>query len=240
VSPHDDAHKAERNRQIQAMFARIVPRYDRLNRLMTFGMDGRWRAAAAQAAEPAGKRILDLGIGTGDLARELSRRGAAQVCGADFTPEMLRTASSRGAERRMPDGPHALVAADAHRLPFADASFDAVTSGFLLRNLTDLPVAFREMARVLRPGGRVVCLDMTPAPPGPFAWAFGLYFRRIMPPVAGLISGDRAAYGYLSRSLQGFPDADALSALLRDAGFRDVRYRRLGGGAVALHVGVRC
>ncbi len=221
------------------MFARIVPRYDRLNRIMSFGMDGRWRAAAAQAAEPAGKRILDLGSGTGDLARELARQGAALVVGADLTPEMLQSAVRLRAMRRLAADPHAWVAADGHRLPFADASFDAVTNGFLLRNLTDRPAAFREMARVLRPGGRVVCLDMTPAPPGPFAWAFGLYFHRIMPPIAGMISGDRAAYRYLSQSLQGFPDADAVSGLLREAGFREARYRRLGGGAVALHVGVR-
>ncbi len=228
AGPRGDAR--QRNRQIQAMFGRIVPRYDRMNRLMSFGMDVGWRRAAVRAVEPAGKRILDLGTGTGDLARALARGGAASVCGADFTPAMLHAASRRDA------GPFAWIAADAHHLPFADGSFDALTNAFVLRNLVDLPLAFREMARVLLAGGRAVCLDMTPPPPGIFSAAYRLYFNRIMPPIAGLLSGDRAAYRYLPNSLTGFPGADALSQMLRDAGFRDARYRRLGGGAVALHV----
>jgi len=224
-----------RNRQIQAMFGRIVPRYDRMNRLMSFGMDVRWRRRAAEAAEPRGKRVLDLGTGTGDLARELVRQGAAFVCGADLTPAMLDAAAHRdaGGER------YAWLAADGHHLPFPSESFDALTNAFVLRNLVDLPAAFREMARVLRPGGRAVCLDMTQPPPGIFSTAFRFYFNHIMPPIAGLFSGDRAAYRYLPNSLTGFPDADALSGMLRDAGFRDVGYRRLGGGAVALHIAVR-
>ncbi len=230
TGPGGDAR--ERNRQIQAMFGRIVPRYDRMNRLMSFGMDVGWRRRAVRAVEPAGKRILDLGAGTGDLARELARGGATSVCGADFTPAMLHAASRRDAG----GGPFAWIAADAHHLPFADGSFDALTNAFVLRNLVDLPLAFREMARVLRPGGRAVCLDMTPPPPGIFSAAYRLYFNRIMPPIAGLLSGDRAAYRYLPNSLTGFPDADALSQMLRNAGFREVRYQRLGGGAVALHV----
>lgn len=225
---------AGRNRQIQTMFGRIVPRYDRLNRLMSFGMDAGWRRLAAEAAEPRGRRILDLGTGTGDVARELARRGAAAVVGADFTPAMLAVAS-----RRYGGHPYAWLAADGHRLPFRDASFDALTNAFVLRNLVDLPAAFAEMARVLRPGGRLACLDMTQPPPGPFAAFYRLYFNRLLPPVAGLLSGDRAAYRYLPASLQGFPDADALAAMMRDASFRCVRYRRLGGGAVALHTAGR-
>jgi demethylmenaquinone methyltransferase/2-methoxy-6-polyprenyl-1,4-benzoquinol methylase len=232
-SPAEEDHR-QRNRQIQAMFGRIVPRYDRMNRLMSLGMDAGWRRLAAEAAEPQGMRVLDLGTGTGDLARELIRRGAASVVGADFSPAMLAVASGRYA-----GSPCAWVAADGHRLPFPDASFDRLTNAFVLRNLVDLPAAFREMARVLRPGGRLVCLDMTQPPPGMFAAAYRLYFNRIMPPIAGLLSGDRAAYRYLPNSLSGFPDADQLSEMLREAGIHDVRYRRLGGGAVALHVAER-
>lgn len=224
----------ERNRQIQTMFGRIVPRYDRLNRLMSFGMDAGWRRLAAEAVEPAGKRVLDLGTGTGDLARELARRGAAAVVGADFTPAMLTVAS-----HRYGGGPYAWLAADGHRLPLRDASFDALTNAFVLRNLVDLPATLAEMARVLRPGGRLACLDMTQPPPGPFAALYRLYFNMLLPPVAGWLSGDRAAYRYLPASLQGFPDAEALAGRIGAAGFRDVRYRRLGGGAVALHTAVR-
>lgn len=217
------------------MFGRIVPRYDRMNRLMSFGMDVGWRRLAAEAVEPRGKRVLDLGTGTGDLAHELARRGAAGVVGADFSPAMLAVASGRYAG----GGHYAWLAADGHHLPFRDASFDALTNAFVLRNLVDLPGALREMARVLRPGGRLVCLDMTQPPPGVFAAAYRLYFNHIMPPIAGLLSGDRAAYRYLPNSLSGFPDADALASMLQEAGFHDVRYHRLGGGAVALHIAER-
>ncbi len=227
----DDNSRSERSRQIQTMFGRIVPRYDRMNRLMSFGMDGGWRRLAADAAAPCGMHVLDLGTGTGDLARELMGRGAASVVGADFSPAMLAVAASRYAGASA----YRWLAADGHRLPFADASFDVLTNAFVLRNLVDLPTAFRDMARVIRPGGRLVCLDMTPPPPGLFGALYRLYFNHIMPPIAGLLSGDRAAYRYLPNSLSGFPAAGTLSQMLRDAGFRDVRYRRLGGGAVALH-----
>jgi demethylmenaquinone methyltransferase/2-methoxy-6-polyprenyl-1,4-benzoquinol methylase len=235
VTPSSDEEARSRNRQIQAMFGRIVPRYDRMNRLMSFGMDTGWRRLAAQAAEPSGKRILDLGTGTGDLARELVRRGAASVCGVDLTPGMLDAAS----RVRPGPGPHSWLAADGHHLPFAGESFDALTNAFLLRNLVDLPAALREMSRVVRPGGPVVCLDMTQPPPGLFSAAYRFYWNTIMPPIAGLLSGDRHAYRYLPNSLLGFPDAEALSVMLRDAGFRDVTFRRLGGGSVALHTAVR-
>jgi demethylmenaquinone methyltransferase/2-methoxy-6-polyprenyl-1,4-benzoquinol methylase len=234
-APAADEDRGQRNRQIQAMFGRIVPRYDRMNRLMSLGMDAGWRRLAAESAEPKGMRVLDLGTGTGDLARELVRRGAACVVGADFSPAMLAVASGRYAGSRT----NAWVAADGHRLPFPDASFDRLTNAFVLRNLVDLPAAFREMARVLRPGGRLVCVDMTQPPPGMFAAAYRLYFNHVMPPIAGLLSGDRAAYRYLPNSLSGFPNADELSEMLREAGVHDVRYRRLGGGAVALHVAER-
>ncbi len=235
--PPVDAHGSsrERTREIQAMFGRIVPRYDRMNRLMSLGMDASWRRRAVRAAEPAGKHVLDLGTGTGDLAHELARGGAALMCGADLTPAMLSAAAGRHAS----GVPYDWVAADGHRLPFADESFDVVTNAFVLRNLVDLPVALREMARVLRQGGRAVCLDMTLPPPGIFAAAYRLYFNHIVPPITGLLSGDFAAYRYLPASLSGFPTADALAQLMHDAGFRAVTYSRLAGGAVALHVAAK-
>ncbi len=215
---------------VRAMFGRIVPRYDLLNRLMSAGLDGRWRRLAAAAVKPEGAAVLDLGTGTGDLALELARQGATRVVGADFTPEMLAVAA-----RKAGAGGIEWVQADALRLPFLDASFDAVTNGFVLRNLADLQAAFAEMARVLKPGGRLACLDMTQPPAGPFGAAYRVYFSRLLPPLAGAISGDRAAYRYLPQSLEGFPDARRMADLLRDAGLVDVNVRLLGGGVVALH-----
>ena len=224
-----------RARQVQTMFGRIVGRYDLMNRLMSFGMDGRWRRQAAAAARPRGARVLDLGAGTGDLSRELVRAGAALVVGGDFTRDMVAAASRRYAGRRA----YAWTVSDALHLPFADATFDAVTNGFLLRNVVDLPAGIAEMARVLRPGGRLVCLDMTHVPAGPFASPYRFYFHRVMPQIAGVLSGDRAAYRYLSNSLTGYPDADGLARILHDAGLHDVSYRRLGFGSVALHTGIK-
>jgi demethylmenaquinone methyltransferase/2-methoxy-6-polyprenyl-1,4-benzoquinol methylase len=214
------------------MFGRLVPNYDRMNRIISFGMDRRWRVLAAQAAQSRGARVLDLGSGTGDLARELIRQGAAYVVGGDFSPDMLAVASRRHAAVAQQQW----AACDVLHLPFADASFDCVTNGFLLRNVVDLPAGFAEMARVLRPGGRLVCLDMTRVPPGLFAGVYGVYFRHIMPAAAGLLSGDRAAYRYLATSLDGFPDADALAGMLRGACLRE---SRTGASVAVLHVATK-
>jgi demethylmenaquinone methyltransferase/2-methoxy-6-polyprenyl-1,4-benzoquinol methylase len=222
----------ERARQVQRMFDRIVRRYDLLNRLMSLGMDGRWRRLAASAGEPAGARVLDVGAGTGDLTRELMRQGAAQVVGIDFAPAMLRLARSKAHDEL---GGMSWLLGDGLVLPFRDETFDAVTNAFLLRNLADLGAGLAEMARVLKPGGRLVCLDMTQPPPGPFGVLYRLYFTRLLPPLASAISGDHDAYRYLPDSLKGFPDAPALAAAMRDAGLSDVSFQLMGGGAVALH-----
>ncbi len=222
--------------QVRTMFGRIVPRYDALNRLMSLGMDGRWRRLAAGTTRPHGARALDIGTGTGDLAMELRRQGAARVIGADFSPEMLAAASRKGIGS---DARLSWILADALRLPFPDGSFDCVTNAFVLRNLADLRAGLTEMARVLRPGGRLVCLDMTQPPRGPFGALYRLYFNRLVPRLAGAISGDPPAYRYLPSSLEGFPDAGAMAELLGDVGLAGVHVRRLGGGAVALHVALK-
>jgi demethylmenaquinone methyltransferase/2-methoxy-6-polyprenyl-1,4-benzoquinol methylase len=216
------------------MFARIVPRYDFMNRLMTAGQDVQWRRRAAQAARPAYARALDLATGTGDLALELRRQGAAGVVATDYCEPMLEAACAK-LQRTGTVGVD-LVVADALALPFADTTFDCVTSAFLLRNVVDLPGCLAEMRRVLRPGGRAVALELTHPPPGPAALAFALYFHGIMPRIGSLVA-DRGAYWYLSASLGAYPNAERLAALFREAGFGGVSYQRLGLGAVAIHVG---
>ncbi len=221
--------------RVRTMFGRIVPRYDLLNRLMSLGMDRRWRRTAVASARPRGAIALDLGAGTGDMALELVRSGAARVIAADFSLRMLAAAARKAPAAGGPT----FVLADVLRLPFPDETFDVVTSAFLLRNLADLPAGLGEMARVLRPGGRLACLDVTQPPPGPFGATYRLYFNHVVPVIAGAISGDFAAYRYLPHSLRGFPDSTAMAGLIRDAGLGDVRVRLLGGGTVALHIAVK-
>ncbi len=233
VRRYDGGMSAKDPLQVRRMFSRIVPRYDLMNRLMSLGMDRRWRRAAAAAAQPSGGLALDVGTGTGDLAQELHRRGAAQVVGVDFSREMLVAASAKLSPQAGATPRWAL--ADALHLPFPDDTFDCLTNGFLLRNLADLPAGLAEMARVLKPGGRLVCLDMTRPPSGPFGALYRLYFGRLLPPLGGLISGDADAYRYLPSSVQGFLDAPTLAGLLADAGLIQVSFRLLGGGTVALH-----
>lgn len=226
--------KAER---VQAMFARLVPRYDLMNALMTGGLDRRWRSVAAHAAAPSGATVLDVGTGTGDLALALGRAGAARVIGTDFCPEMLVVARDK-ARRHALGVPIVFVAGDALQLPFPDQTFDRVTSAFLLRNVASLPRALSEMTRVLKPGGRLVCLEIT-HPPSGLAPVFQLYFRRIVPLIGALVTGQGEAYQYLPASLGPLPDAKALARLFEAAGLAEVSYRRLGLGTVALHWGCR-
>jgi demethylmenaquinone methyltransferase/2-methoxy-6-polyprenyl-1,4-benzoquinol methylase len=216
------------------MFDGLVPRYDLLNRLMSLGKDVRWRRWTAAALAPRGALTLDVGTGTGDLALALRRQGARLVIGLDFAPQMLAEAR-RKAEARGLDG-IAWALGDALHLPFPDDTFDCVVNAFVLRNLVDLPAGLAEMARVLRPGGRLACLDMTHPPEGPFGHLYRFYLRRLVPLLAGLVGGDMSAYHYLADSLQDFPNAQTLAALLESLGLTDVQVRLLGGGVVALHL----
>ncbi len=229
---------AEKTTYVRQMFARIARRYDLMNRLMSGGRDVAWRRRAVEtAALPPGGLALDVGTGTGDLLLMLLEAApAVRALGVDITPEMMALGKSRlsAADERA-----AFIQGDALRLPFPTATFDALVNGFLLRNLPDLPTALAEMHRVVRPGGRVVCLDITRPPRGPFGWLFHLYFFHWVPFLGGLISGDWEAYRYLPRSAQRFVDAEELAAMMRAAGLREVRYQKLMMGTVALHVGVR-
>ncbi len=224
---------------VEAMFDRIAPRYDLMNRLMTFGMDQRWRRfVVAQAAPPAGGRALDVAAGTGDIAIALARRIGAggMAIAADFAREMLRPGPAKAARAGVRCVVH-FLAADALALPFPDDAFDCVTSGFAMRNVADIERAFREMCRVAKPGGRVVCLEVAQPTIPPIRWLHAAYFNRIVPLIGRIITGQREAYTYLPESARNFPPPPALAALMARAGLRNVHYRRLSLGAVAVHVG---
>ncbi len=216
---------------VRAMFDRIAPRYDRMNRLLTAGLDQRWRRRALELIDVgSGDVVLDLACGTGDLC-ELARSRGARVVGADFAREMLRGAARRGV-------PADFVQGDGSALPFADASVDAVTCGFALRNFVSLPEIFAELARVLVPGGRIALLDVDRPPNRLVATAHALYFDRVVPRVGALLS-DRAAYAYLPQSTAYLPPTAEMLALLSKAGFEGLRHRALLLGTAQILTGVR-
>ncbi len=214
---------------VRSMFDRIAPVYDLMNRVMTVGLDQRWRRLAVREVVWPGDRVLDACCGTGDLAVEAERRGG-RVVGLDFSPRMLERAQHKS-------GTIEWVQGDALALPFADEDFDAATVGFGVRNLADLEAGLRELARVLRPGGKAAVLEIT-RPRGILRPFFRLWFD-VLVPFAGRVLPGGKAYTYLPASVRRFPGPEDLSALMRRAGFQDVHYRLLGGGAVALHTGVR-
>ena len=233
IKPRDD---------VRAMFDRIVPRYDLMNRLMTGGRDVAWRRLAVREAlrgrNPAEVRILDVATGTGDLALALRSAGAADVVALDFSAPMLAEAIRKEAVAAG-DRHISWVEGDAMSLPFADESFDAVTLAFGLRNMPSYPAALREMLRVLRPAGALVCLETTPLRAPVLRAVFDWYFARVVPIVGGMLSGEADAYRYLPASAAAFPDANALGHMMLDAGFSNVRYLRRGLGTVALHVATK-
>lgn len=235
---HGPANESARAKAVfvRAMFARIVPRYDLVNRLMTMGLDRRWRRETVALVRPSGTVALDIATGTGDLALELARQGARRIVGADFCHGMLLAARAKAADA----GARAMdfVAGDATCLPFADDTFDCVVNGFMLRNVTDLAATFAELARVLKPGGRLACLDLTP-PRGVARGLLGFYIGRIVPLLGGIVSGNYRAYRWLGQSLRPHPDADAMAALMRAAGLGEVGYRRIGMGTVAIHYAIK-
>jgi demethylmenaquinone methyltransferase/2-methoxy-6-polyprenyl-1,4-benzoquinol methylase len=222
--------------QVQAMFDRIARVYDRMNGVMTAGLDRRWRERAADlAAVSAGDRALDVATGTGDLALELARRVApgGEVVGADFSEAMLEIA------RTKPGAAGATVrfeAANALELPYADDSFAAATVGFGARNFADLRRGLAEMARVVVPGGRVVVLEITTPTRPPLSTLLRVWFDHVVPAL-GRLAGDPDAYEYLPNSVRRFPGPEQLAAILYESGLREVGYRLTAGGIIALHVG---
>jgi demethylmenaquinone methyltransferase/2-methoxy-6-polyprenyl-1,4-benzoquinol methylase len=217
------------------MFGTIVPRYDLINGLMTLGLDRRWRRTTVAMVEPRGAVMLDIATGTGDLAFESARQGAARIIGADFCCEMIEAAQIKAAH--LPSfAPISFIAGDAMRLPFSDATFDAIVNGFMLRNVADLGATFAELWRVLKPGGRLGCLDLTP-PRGAMRHFFSLYIATVVPILGVVVGHNYGAYRYLFQSLSTHPDAERIAAMMRAAGFSAASYRLTGFGTVAIHLG---
>jgi demethylmenaquinone methyltransferase/2-methoxy-6-polyprenyl-1,4-benzoquinol methylase len=224
--------------RIRAMFDAVAPRYDLLNRLLSAGIDVRWRRRAIRALDlRPGNLLLDLCTGTGDLGYEALRQvPGVRVVGTDLARNMLVRGRKKGEGRK--NGPR-FVQGDVLELPLPDASADGVSVGFGIRNVASLERAILETARVLRPGGRFVVLEFT-LPPQPLLRAlYRAYFHRVLPRVGGWISGRPDAYTYLPDSVERFPRPEALARRMREAGFADVTWTLLSGGIAALHVAVR-
>ena len=225
----------EHARRVREMFANIAPRYDLINHLLSVNIDKQWRRRVVQklgALLPPEARVLDVGCGTGDLSIELFEKTAAHVTGVDFCGPMLKLAKEKAPQLQFIEG-------DALRLPFAEASFDGLTTGFALRNFADVDRGLRELLRVLKPNGYVAILEFShPANPV-FASFVRFYNWRLLPWIGGLVSGSRGAYEYLPDSISKFPNQEALAAMMRAAGFVEVSFENLSGGIAALHIGRR-
>ncbi len=222
--------------RVRRMFGSIARRYDFLNHLLSANLDRRWRRRAARAlpAEP-GLRVLDLCGGTGDLSLEVARQGREPlvVC-CDFSRPMLARAAAKF-RRRGRDGSCVTLEADGLRLPFADGSFHAVTVAFGVRNLADLELGFREMLRVLQPGGRLVVLEFSQPTAPLMSGLYRFYLRHVLPRIGNRVSGRDGPYRYLARTIAGFPSPDLLAGRIRDAGFAACGWDALSGGIVCVH-----
>ncbi len=226
----------EKRNYVRRMFTAIAPRYDLMNRLMTLGRDQAWRRTVIDlCALPRGGRLLDVATGTGDIAYEaLGRDARARVVGLDLTRAMMLRGRGKHAGLRF-----AFTEGDALALPFASDTFDAACSGFMMRNVVDVPAAFGEQARVVKPGGRVVCLEITRPANRAFRRVFDLYFFRVVPRIGGLVSGQPEAYTSLPQSTVAFPDPARLQQIMQEAGLGDVQYQLAMFGTVALHWGTK-
>ncbi|MEO8440508.1 MAG: ubiquinone/menaquinone biosynthesis methyltransferase [Spartobacteria bacterium] len=217
---------------VRAMFQRVARRYDLANHLLSAGFDFSWRARAARMVQEWNPtRVLDLATGSGDLALTIAQKlPQAEVTGADFCPEMLEQAKAKGLART--------VVADALHLPFPDASFEAVTVAFGLRNMADWGAALAEVARVLAPGGHLLVLDFS-LPRGRLRPIYRAYLHHVLPLVAGLLTGEKQAYDYLGASIEKFPSGPAMCELIESSGFKEATARPLSGGIVAIYTAAR-
>jgi len=242
TKPDGTSNEAEVSQHVREMFTRIAPRYDLLNHLLSGQMDRLWRARTATELAPIlqreGAMALDLCCGTGDLAFALQRKAKARVVGADFSHTMLVRAKAKARTANGAAGVP-LFEADALRLPFMDGAFDLVTAAFGFRNLANYEQGLREILRVLKTGGIVSILEFAEPAPGLLGEAYRFYARTLLPKIGGWISGDADAYAYLPKSVARFFRPEEFAVLMRQLGFREVRYRLMTFGAVALHLGIK-
>lgn len=225
---------------VQEMFDTIVPRYDLMNHVMTMGMDFRWRRLVANLAKETesgqSDMVVDVACGTGDVAFECEKVGVPLVTGLDYSPGMIAEAKRKAAKR---NSEVFFIEGDAMEMPFDDDRADAATISFGMRNLPDYAAGVKEMARIVKPGGKVICLEMTPYRRPILKYPFQFYFKQVMPLIGWALTREYKAYKYLPESVEKFPTADEMADIFRDAGLANVRYELLGFGTVALHVGVK-
>lgn len=238
----------EKASYVERMFTQIATTYDATNRIMTFGLDQGWRQRIVETVAPImNGRALDVGTGTGDFLPMLAAWMPDGIAvGVDFCLPMMQEGQGKldGGNQGQsvpasPSGIRSFVGGDALHLPFPDNSFDAITTGFTIRNVTNIVAAFREMWRVARPGGVVACLEVAQPRNPLLRLGHQWYFKRIVPRIGGVLSGNQQAYLYLYESARNFPPPDALARMMREAGWEHVRYRLSGLGAVAIHQGVK-
>jgi demethylmenaquinone methyltransferase/2-methoxy-6-polyprenyl-1,4-benzoquinol methylase len=242
TKPEGAINEQDASRKVREMFTRIAPRYDLLNHLLSGQMDKRWRARTARELRPilgnAEAIVLDLCCGTGDLAFSLAKAAKARILGADFSHPMLVRAREKSAAESRGNWRVPFFEADALRLPFADGSFDLVTTAFGFRNLANYQDGLREIKRVLKPGGTLGILEFTEPAPGIVGNAYRFYCQKVLPKIGGWISGDAVAYAYLPKSVARFFRPEELAELMGQVGYEKVRYQLMTLGSVALHIGV--
>ncbi len=248
TQPEGSVNEADASKRVREMFTQIAPRYDLLNHLLSLQLDRLWRARAAKLLRSVLHRpdalVLDFCCGTGDLAFALGRAGKARILGADFAHTMLVRAKAKSATHSLSAGANAsprmsFFEADALRLPFADASFDLVTSAFGFRNLANYEAGLREIQRVLKPGGTIAILEFSEPPQGLLGDLYRWYFTRVLPKIGWLVSGHQSAYTYLPKSVARFFRPAELAALMTNVGYQSVEFREWTIGTVALHTGTR-
>ena len=230
----------ERQKYVAELFSRISKHYDLMNTLMTFGMHHRWKKSTAKLTCTNLTGVaLDIATGTGDLAVQLAyQSGIEHSVGIDLIPEMINLAKLKSSKINLSEKT-TFITGDAVNLPFPDNTFACATAGFSLRNMPDLNTAIKEMVRVVKPGGRITTLELTPMNNGLQASIFRFYFHRIVPLVGYIIARDKSAYTYLPQSVDYFLDSDSLAEVMRSAGLEDVGYRKVGCGPVAIHYGTK-